>query len=60
MVPAVGVEMQETLLLDRADYQAVQGTQGAPLLLRIHSVEPVEGGFRYRLLYTGFEAGVFN
>ncbi len=60
MVPAVGAEMKETVILDRPDYQAVKPTASTPLLLRIRSVEPVENGFRYDLLYTGVEAGVFN
>lgn len=61
LLPAVGIETSTDVVLDRPDYRPAKTEPQSPLTLRIESVESQENGeFKYRLLYTGLEPGVFN
>lgn len=54
---SIGVEEGQKVVLERGDYLVRPLDDRTPVILRLGSVEPTEGGFAYRLHVIGFEPG---
>ena len=54
---AIGVEEGQKIILERGDYVPRPLDDRTPVILRLGSVEPTEGGFAYRFHVIGFEPG---
>lgn len=56
----IGIEGDLEVTLDRGDYRPRPLDDRTPLLLRVESVRPAAGGFRYDLHFIGFEPGDYR
>ena len=54
---SIGVEEGQKVILERGDYVVRPLDDRTPVILRLGTVEPTEGGFAYRLHVVGFEPG---
>ena len=61
LLPSVGTESLQSIVLDQPSYKVADRSDATPLLVKITAIEPTgEGTFVYKLSYTGLETGVFN
>lgn len=61
LLPSVGTESYQSIVLDQSSYKVADQSEATPLLVKITAIEPTpEGRFVYKLSYTGLETGVFN